>query len=435
MVVNMVIVKFIIFCEEIIKLLLLYSGILKYKMVEKRKCYCVIGAAVAGEIVYLIQFNHINYNPVTAILLLLISIFCYEGKIGRKIKIFLPAYSVICILDMLLVSVERLILYQPEREIDGQDVPTILAGLLAILIIWAIIKFLGKGMSDVIDLMVSKWYFIGVIYGSCIFMTYSKRVLENSEMVYLRGLNVIYSSAWCSYFLICCGLVKSYNQKRELDTRLQTTQVLMNAKESYYQMVSQKDEELKRFRHDYKNHLALIKMLLYSKDYLKAEKYVESIYERSEGFQIRFETGNVIVDAIINDIAAKFKVKGIEFFVKGKLFEQLEISALDLTTIIYNAVMNAAEAASRENGPEKKVEIEVGKLGERCVFQIINPCEKEVVFKDGVIETTKEDKELHGFGMHNMKECIEKNDGVLQLQWEDKKFKTTIIFQAISDSE
>lgn len=47
-------------------------------------------------------------------------------------------------------------------------------------------------------------------------------------------------------------------------------------------------------------------------------------------------------------------------------------------------------------------------------------------FKDNYFVTTKSNREYHGFGLENVKECIERNNGLIDIEVEKEEFIETI---------
>ena len=54
--------------------------------------------------------------------------------------------------------------------------------------------------------------------------------------------------------------------------------------------------------------------------------------------------------------------------------------------------------------------------------------EDEIVFSDGLPETTKEDKNYHGFGVKSIRYIVERYHGTIFMRSEKERFLTDIIF-------
>lgn len=68
-------------------------------------------------------------------------------------------------------------------------------------------------------------------------------------------------------------LIFSKNQNERMKIEADMNAELMNAQKEYFTMLLQKEEETKRFRHDIKEHLYCMNLLLKNKDYTQLENY------------------------------------------------------------------------------------------------------------------------------------------------------------------
>lgn len=75
------------------------------------------------------------------------------------------------------------------------------------------------------------------------------------------------------FMVIITLLIFSKNQNERMKIEADMNAELMNAQKEYFTMLLQKEEETKRFRHDIKEHLYCMNLLLKNKDYTQLENY------------------------------------------------------------------------------------------------------------------------------------------------------------------
>ena len=170
------------------------------------------------------------------------------------------------------------------------------------------------------------------------------------------------------------------------------------------------EQETRRVRHDMKNHLLSIGMLLDEGKTDEARKYVESITEKVEKLSPDISTGHMLVDAILSDRRRKAENIGAEFAVEGSVPKDLILENVDLCTILANGMDNALEAVDRIEDGARNIFCEFKNQGGMFYIGIRNTTSEKFTG-----ETSKSDKKNHGFGLMNMRMAVEKYDGVMEV--------------------
>ena len=200
--------------------------------------------------------------------------------------------------------------------------------------------------------------------------------------------------------------------------------VYLNAQKEHYEKIKEHDRESRCFRHDMNNHFLVLGSLLESGDIDKVKEYLQELYGRIQGIRFKIQTGNDIVDAIVNDKAEQAEDKGIKIMWEGMFPANINLTNLDTCTIFANALDNAIEACERYEG-ERKIEVAVQSYETFLRILISNPC-----IADTKLHTTKKNKKKHGFGLKNITSCVEKNGGQVDIQMRDNRFILDMIVRA-----
>lgn len=253
------------------------------------------------------------------------------------------------------------------------------------------------------------------------YLSYQPRelLLAYSFFLYL----IIFGSGLLIFMLIRNIKKKSYyeNLSNIMDVRL-TEQV------KHYEQVEKTDNELRKFRHNYKNMKIGLMSLLNNKDTDGAKKYVADCDELLDIDYTLYQTGNSIINAILSDKAMKVKDKGITIKFTG-LIPQTKISNTDLCIIFGNILDNAIEAVEKvDDNIAKEINIDVYKKKDYLFITVTNPTKTEVAIKDNKIVTSKDDKSNHGLGLSSVEETLKKYDGHLDLDCNNNKFTTSFDF-------
>ena len=189
---------------------------------------------------------------------------------------------------------------------------------------------------------------------------------------------------------------------------------------SYIEMES-KNTELRRFRHDTKNLLLVLRSLIAEGRSKQAIEYIDKMQMTMDVIQIKaFDTGNFVADALLESKAKIAEKNNIIMTVEGNIPSN-RVEDVNLVILISNLLDNAIEAAKCVDGV-RKIEIQSILKKNIWILSVKNSCVKDVIIRENRIATTKDNKEAHGFGLSNIERVAKKYDGSLQLSCENQVF-------------
>lgn len=199
----------------------------------------------------------------------------------------------------------------------------------------------------------------------------------------------------------------------------------LDSQKDHYEYLEKRETETKRFRHDIKNHIIVMNELLHNKEYDEIEHYLTAISENVNRFSNHISVNNGIADAIINKFYYDAQEHGIQIQVRGHFPVECKISAYDICTILSNLLSNAIIAVTQCEG-RKEILVDIRYTEEDIIIAVENDYAHELKIKDTTYLTTKADAYSHGFGLGNVKECVERNDGYLSISTENNRFKVML---------
>ena len=177
--------------------------------------------------------------------------------------------------------------------------------------------------------------------------------------------------------------------------------------------------EIRRTRHDMKNHLTGIYEMIKAGDNKEACAYIERMLK--EGINVAEEdisrSGNIIIDSLINHKYLVAKQNGIEFDATVFVPASLAFRSDHLVIILGNLLENALEACYKVEPGKRFIKVEV--TYEKGVLNICikNSCISEKRRgSDGAYFTTKEDKENHGIGLSSVEKAVKYYDGEVMIK-------------------
>ena len=195
----------------------------------------------------------------------------------------------------------------------------------------------------------------------------------------------------------------------------------------HYAEVENMYRQVRGWRHDYKNHIQMLKAYMSVSEYDKANEYLDRLDEDLNNVDAIMKTGNIVMDAILNSKISLAKSKEIDVAAKAAVPKSLNVSEIDLCVVIGNLLDNAIEACEQiEDGGEKFIRIFIGMKNTQLYIYIANtaPCGK--LTKVGGLFATRKNGH-HGFGLVRIDKIIEKYRGFLRRSSEDGAFTTEIL--------
>lgn len=353
----------------------------------------------------------------------LILIVAYRERIKMKLMITL--------LVMFLCSAVEVIFYMSVMAInDSIDLNEPIYGILTNIMIWGIAHLIFCIAHGKIH-QTSKKTYLGmlgiVILINGVLGLFITQISIHTDNGVVRGLAlglgvVLLIIDIIGFKLYSVMLEKSYikneNEKYLLQLRLNEQQIIERQASI---------KEMKRTRHDIKQHLLYVKELV-NYDPLKAREYIDelvNVVKKNE--QDVFSSNNIVIDALLNHKYILAKQKGIEMFVQLSVPSEMEGKSADICVILGNLLDNAIEAVEKLE-TNKKIDVLIKYTQKKIYFQIKNPYAGSVIQDAaGNYLTTKEEKKNHGIGLESVRRCVDKNNGIMEINSKNNIFDVQII--------
>ncbi len=184
--------------------------------------------------------------------------------------------------------------------------------------------------------------------------------------------------------------------------------------------IRQLHQNTRKLKHDMRNHLMVMASYINSGDYENAKNYVSEILDKLNAVKSYVETGNPLLNHILNDKLDLCRREGIDVKVDiGKAaFEKMK--GIDFSAVFSNAVDNAIEASRNEE--RKEIIISVYEKKGYDVISVKNRIAESILDKNPQLHSTKSDSEKHGFGVTQIKEIVDSYEGMTDFYEEDSFF-------------
>lgn len=234
--------------------------------------------------------------------------------------------------------------------------------------------------------------------------------------------------------MICIGaafplMIASYISKEIHREQLANFQKQIEAQSEHYKTLSGSNEDMRRFRHDYKNMRIAVRRLIEENKIQEAIALLESFdtpSENTDRYLFKYDTGNGIADALLADKQYIASQTDTVINFEGAI-PQDKVSPADLCIVLGNTLDNAIEASARlPDGQTKTINVVCKQAGGFLFFKVTNSVTENVKISGSLLPTTKEDKRSHGLGLYSLNKTVGKYNGSLNMSCEDNLFCTEI---------
>lgn len=186
-------------------------------------------------------------------------------------------------------------------------------------------------------------------------------------------------------------------------------------------------ENFHREKHNLINKLIVLKNELENDGKDVVLMNIDEIIQNCSIGEVICDSGNKVIDALINVKYATAKEKGIKFILKIFIPEDLPINQCDMGIVLGNAIDNAIEATEKCKSYEKIIDIIMGIKKESLVLVVKNPYEDTLKMnKAGNLLSTKKESHLHGYGISSIRKVAEKYHGDVFIDDEEGHFVLTV---------
>ena len=203
---------------------------------------------------------------------------------------------------------------------------------------------------------------------------------------------------------------KKLQQIFRLSTEISLLEQQEHSLNQYVEEAKTRYDETKSFRHDIRNHIAVVKNLLQSGKLEEAVSYMEDMDDMAEKMSFPCSTNNPVVDILVGNKLGIAKSMGIDADCSLLLPYPCGIRDIDICIVLSNALDNAIHAVKGlDDSIEKYIRVSGRIQGDLLMIEIENSFPGKGVFKKGR-------------GLSNIKKVVEKYDGAMNIETQENVF-------------
>lgn len=242
---------------------------------------------------------------------------------------------------------------------------------------------------------------------------YAIIIRENSpDFLYFETLSLLYIN------LVICAFVETLNRSFEREQESELARQQLETQKNYYLDILERQEETRSLWHDIKKYMTTMETLVANEDRDAAKACLTQLQSVFSDISNSVDTGNKLIDSIFTYGMKKAADNNVTLKLEIWVNSNLSFSSTDLFIIIGNTLDNAIEACSQiDDKKERVVSVWLYQKNHLLLYEISNPYNEKSSKKAG---------KIHGYGLKNVSACVEKNDGIINIEKSHSIFDVSI---------
>ncbi len=193
---------------------------------------------------------------------------------------------------------------------------------------------------------------------------------------------------------------------------------------SNVQAMKEMNHQAAKMNHDIKSKLVNIRVMVENGQVEEVKRYLDETLKVNMPMKKVIMTENLLIDAVLNHHLDICEGKNINSKIEMECRIEPHMET-DVAVMMSNLLDNAVEAAEKTS--EKRIEIRICRKAEYLCILVKNSFDGVLKKSNGRLATIKEEENLHGYGLINVKDIVNKYDGMYEYDIKDMDFCTKIM--------
>lgn len=379
-----------------------------------------LGVVIFGVLRAFTMWESISLVIVHFLLTIGMLVFCYEEQFWKLFFVGVAAFLFQSILYSLFIM--GIVVWDLENSPAAKG---ILYGVILAAAIPMLYFFFARRLKDVEGVTVDKRILtVLVLLAGLIDTALKFYMIDQGLGMEAGGVFLVWKgfSMLIGIFMLCVqfGILT----RRSLTAQRDQLEELLYQQQRQFEITRENMELLQMKCHDLKHWLGRMKELEGKEFQAEAEEMREvlAIYDST------MHTGNEALDTILTEKKLKCEYHKIHLtcIVDGKELDVLRVA--EICSLFGNILDNAIEAVQQvEEESRRTISLVVKRVGTLLSIHEENYYTGERKTRKGEFETTKEDKERHGFGLRSIRMITERYHGDLAVTAENEVFNLNIL--------
>lgn len=370
------------------------------------------------EKIYVIPFV---FAIITILFTALLTGYATDRSLWLRITASTLFYLSICFIQILISGFFKLL-----WPFITAPIPT----LTSTLFIFLFYLYLRSHKQD-LALLDTKQLWVLFLFSTCCFIilfVLSQFLQSNSDKVMRYA--ILLTLLFCGFLLLGLSITLHWINRSQRTSHEQGLYSLTNEMlENNYRQLFANQQVIAKQVHDFNNHLLALQNLI--NDSTQAAEYISELLDASSQQAVTCQSGNEIIDAIINSKQNEASIHQIHFTYNIHLPVSLSINSIDICTVLANLLDNAVEACLKlDNSEDRFIHVSIGPKYNYIFFRVENSVNDNPIGEHRPPATTKKDRSRpHGLGLKNVLDTVKRYNGALEHDYKAHRFAAIAMMQ------
>ncbi len=368
-----------------------------------------------------------NFIVISSLLMILLSVFLYEGAMFNKIFVVLTLNAIYICWEMIgIIIIHAIFWFLPLQTVISINMYSL--SIIQFISIKLYDSYITKN-KDIEQLHQPKSHLIIIPLTSLMFLLIlwdMKSILQAPYLGHILIIIAIITNFNIYYLINYRIIIQRMNSYR--DNAIANEQIKYYT--SLYNMLKTEQEEVLTLKHNIKYDLLSIKKAIEDGNNIQALKEIEEKLTITHNMN-NFTCNIPIIDAIINyklyeiNEYNKKYTNPITLDVKVVINGTLTINTTHLTNILGNLLDNSIEAC-KENFHNKHIDLTIMSRQNSLYISVLNGIETPIKFKKGLPLSSKRTNK-HGIGLSTVKSFTKIYNGIFDIKVKNNIFHVELI--------
>ena len=198
-----------------------------------------------------------------------------------------------------------------------------------------------------------------------------------------------------------------------------------------FEEIKERYERIRRKEHEFENQMMAVFALAEKQDYEGIKKISDKYIHSGYALEYSFDTNHPVVNVIFNERYFSALDKGMLIVYKFNDLSKLPLDEAEVSIVLSNLLDNAMEACEKCI-TDKIIHVSFFVKEYDIILKLENPFVNEIRKEKDRFLSSKKDDIPHGFGIENVREIVERHDGIYSVKCSGHIFKTIIDIPLIS---